>query len=654
MSLFWTTVFNSACRSTHHKLAIDALLHLQHPSHELWRNLLLHNYEAYLLGSKAPDDQFKDFKNHVLHVRENFWGGAVTAARSWFERTVMALRSGQWSDAAFAAGVTSHYFTDPHMPLHTGQSEEEGSVHRPAEWSVTCCYDQLRAMIVAANGYPQIQTPPASDWLEQLMRIGATRANAHYEAILDHYSLEKGVRDPQAGLDSDLRSRFAECIGLATIGFARVLDRAFANSAVAPPAVDLTVDSIWALAKTPARYFMRMSESERDRGLVRRIHQEWKTRGKVVENLPPDEKFVRELHARQVLKVPLAQLDAKKARSVGTLHGLLGTVTRSGGSVDSSSRSKIPLRKNRRSPSVPPVMRSTPAVESVSIRSDSGVPSITPPAPSPPSPGIAHRKPERAPDNAARISPPRIEDDKPHEQPLADDVRTRSDGRKRFWERLRNAPRPSWPPWLRLPWRGRDDSKPTPDDRQQNEQQGEEPYERKEGASRAAADDDLVEQQPATDTRRGHDAGRPTRFHLDLDSPIVDAPSIGPRMARRFAAIGVETVSDFLELRAEEAAARLGVKSFDATTLRAWQNQAELVCRIPELRGHDAQLLVEAGVTHPEEIESMTPSELLEQLAAVLETPAAARILRGAAKPDLNEIQQWIACARQARGLRAA
>ncbi len=33
-------------------------------------DLLLANYGDYLKGAKDPDNLFKDFENHVLHVRD--------------------------------------------------------------------------------------------------------------------------------------------------------------------------------------------------------------------------------------------------------------------------------------------------------------------------------------------------------------------------------------------------------------------------------------------------------------------------------------------------------------------------------------------------------------------------------------------------------
>jgi hypothetical protein len=125
----FNVLFAWKCSSTHHKLALDALKHIRGDAGKNWKNLCLSEAQTYLDGSKAPDDKFKDFKNHVLHVHDNYWGGAIGATRKWYAATVEALRARKWSEAVYSAGVLSHYFTDPIQPFHTGQSEAEGIVH---------------------------------------------------------------------------------------------------------------------------------------------------------------------------------------------------------------------------------------------------------------------------------------------------------------------------------------------------------------------------------------------------------------------------------------------------------------------------------------------------------------------------------------------
>jgi len=84
MATVFEKVFTTRARSTHHKIALDALRHLRGDDADKWRDLFLLHHEAYLEGAKAPDTTFKDFMNHVLHVGENEWGGAIRAADKWY------------------------------------------------------------------------------------------------------------------------------------------------------------------------------------------------------------------------------------------------------------------------------------------------------------------------------------------------------------------------------------------------------------------------------------------------------------------------------------------------------------------------------------------------------------------------------------------
>ncbi len=144
------------------------------------------------------------------------------------------------------------------------------------------------------------------------------------------------------------------------------------------------------------------------------------------------------------------------------------------------------------------------------------------------------------------------------------------------------------------------------------------------------------------------------RFYLDLSSPVVDAPSIGPRVAEKLEAIGIDTVEQFLAASADMVASRLDAKRVDAATIRDWQDQARLVCRIPNLRGHDAQLLVACKVTSPEELARMNVASLLAQVTTVAKSPEGQRMLRGSQAPDHAEVTDWINWSTNSRSLNAA
>ncbi|MCY2974253.1 MAG: DUF4332 domain-containing protein [Planctomycetota bacterium] len=144
------------------------------------------------------------------------------------------------------------------------------------------------------------------------------------------------------------------------------------------------------------------------------------------------------------------------------------------------------------------------------------------------------------------------------------------------------------------------------------------------------------------------------QFYLDLTSPIVDAPSIGPRVAEQLNAIGIQTVNDFLRANATTVAMQLEEKRITAATIVDWQNQATLVCRIPNLRGHDAQQLVAAGITTAEQLASSNVSSLVNKVVTFASSKLGQRVLRGAAAADEVEVRDWIRWATSSRTLRAA
>ena len=122
MKLLITILQAAHCRSTHQFFVLDALPLLSTSRGQSLSRMLLHYHETYLTGSKDPDNVFRDFRNHVLHVSDGCWGGAGITAEKWYRKLLEKMEQQQWEDAVYAAGVLSHYFTDPLMPLHTAQS----------------------------------------------------------------------------------------------------------------------------------------------------------------------------------------------------------------------------------------------------------------------------------------------------------------------------------------------------------------------------------------------------------------------------------------------------------------------------------------------------------------------------------------------------
>jgi predicted flap endonuclease-1-like 5' DNA nuclease len=144
------------------------------------------------------------------------------------------------------------------------------------------------------------------------------------------------------------------------------------------------------------------------------------------------------------------------------------------------------------------------------------------------------------------------------------------------------------------------------------------------------------------------------QFYLERASDVVDAPSIGPRMAERLNKIGIYTVDDLLQADPGTIAASLNHRRIDESTVLQWQQQAALVCRVPMLRGHDAQFLVAAGMTTPEQLAASDPVSLFAEVEAIAHSAEGKRIVRGGKLPDLEEVTEWIEYATQHRSLKAA
>lgn len=760
MAILYKLVFLTACPGTHHKLAMDALRHLRCPDADRWRDIFLNYYEPYLEGAKAPDNEFKDFQNHVLHVRENYWGGAIRTAQLWYERLVKALRREYWSDAVYTAGVLSHYFTDPMMPFHTGQTEEEGKVHRAAEWSISKCYLEFQNILEQdLGGYPNVLVPSGDDWLSRLMKEGAELANTHYEPLLDHYDLVVGVQDPPAGLDQECKDRVAQMIGFAAVGFARVLEKAFVEAGSAPPMCELVTETVLATLKVPGRWLLARMDDEDEREELEELLAEVEQTGKVVENLRDDDKFVRKLHAHQVLKVPLKELDEQPAKPTGMHYGTgKADRNRAPGFLerwfgwdlslfdwedDDTPQfvAPIPIRKQGVGLGMSGVGRAaslastgatgargaTPTVRGESGRAEGG--------------RTARRRrrfPARSSDGWREPSGKLDTNEAgPLDSPTGDRLNAldqtsdagSSDAReeRRDRESLTPPAKRSWFAWGKRKAASKDedqetestvdssnaervaddgDQEPVARNKRDRDPSDTENRSDANGPTRSARLKQAVQgvakkvwsgttnaagkmkrfvpkfkPKSANDSSANEGRGEPgerqgllgdeqdaeaansretssrtkgLKFHLQTDSVVEDAPSIGPKMARRLESFGVRTIADLLEADADEIARRLAQKQVDGDVVRQWQQQSELMCRIPEVRGHDVQILVACGVTDPAELAAMDPATLFELIEPFLGTREAESILRGSPAPDLNEVADWIDWAQHARPQRAA
>ena len=144
------------------------------------------------------------------------------------------------------------------------------------------------------------------------------------------------------------------------------------------------------------------------------------------------------------------------------------------------------------------------------------------------------------------------------------------------------------------------------------------------------------------------------RFFLSRTSEVEKAPSIGPRTAQMMETIGVRTIEDLLSMAPDRLAEKLNHRRITSSVIQQWQAQSRLMCQIPELRGHDAQILVACRVTTPENLASKKPAELFAIVEPFSSSKEGERIIRNGRKPDLAEVTEWIQWAANARSLKAA
>lgn len=612
MNLLELVIIAHRCRSTHHFIAFDALQLLQGEDAGDWKNLLLKHHTNLLKGAKAPDTEFKDFQNHVLHVEDGEWGGARDAAMEWYGKAVEALREQKWGKAAYALGVLTHYYADPIQPFHTAQTEEEGAIHRAMEWSIAKSRDTIKALI-DVRGYPHVHAGTETGFVADMVLAGAKYSNPHYQTFIDHYDLHKGVANPPEGLDQTLLDILADLIAYATSGVAVLFQRAFAEAGVKPQKVDLDLPGYFAALDIPIRRITKRLADARDRKTVEAMYEEFVETGKVVKNLPADDKKIRALHCKHILRQPLEWLDMMPIRPLGTKH--------------------VPLPQHPQ-----PVEYQLKVV----------------PVPVAGTAMQAERTPTVAPDPEV-FDPVETED----EAEVAPDLAMGAEIPEETPEIDIAAEAPEAEVAEEIEAVAAEAAEPDPES---VDEQAEEAPEEATAAEAMLAELDAVETldpepAPVADTdpvtvapvEAANDDEHGT--HITLDSPVVDAPSIGPKTASRLEKVNIWTIGDLLSADPADTAAALNVRYIKTDTLVDWQDQTRLMVEAPGLRVLDSQILVGAGIRCADDLAKASATKVLNAATSFLDTPKGARVLWGGENNvDKTEVEHWIGLAKSAQG----
>ena len=657
MSLLERVVRAHRCRSTHHYIALDALSLIGGEQGAAWKAIFLVHHEHLLEGAKAPDAKFKDFKNHVCHVNEGRWGGAPDKATEWYARSIELLRAKKWSKAAYALGVLSHYYADPIQPFHTGQTEEEGVIHRAVEWSIAKSRDVIDELI-EANGYPDIEIPDGPGFVADMVVEGATLSNTYYDTFIDHYDLERGVSHPPSGLDDTMREGIAELVAYATAGFAALLTQAVEEAAVAPPKAHLTLQGYIETLDIPLRWITAKLADVNDRAQVERMYKEFKKTGKVIRNLPEDDKIIRKKHAAQVLRVPLKELDKQEIRPIGTAHVL--------------PEGEVPAIVEE--PEAEIVEEDIILDEAAEIEADVeeiGVDDIEVDEVEAEAEEVeADAEEELILDEAdlAAIEAAGLDvDGETEEAELCagddededDDEEYESDEDEDEYEDEDDEEEDEDFD------EEDDDFDEDEDDEEYDEDDESDEYDEEEDDEESVYEDDdeaeeyddSAEEEPCDEAEEidaseeddaSDDEPHVRSSGLTRENPVVDAPSIGPKTAARLEEVGIYTIGDLLDCDIEETAFLLDVHYIDSETLRDWQDQTKLMMEVPGLRVHDVQIMVGAGIRTSKELAEAPARTLFLLATEFLNSPEGERVRRGDDLFMEEEVEEWIERARDA------
>ena len=639
MNLLELVIIAHRCRSTHHYIAFDALQLLKGDHAGDWKNLLLKHHTSLLKGAKAPDKEFRDFQNHVLHVEDGEWGGARDAAMEWYGKAVEALREQKWSKAAYALGVLTHYYADPIQPFHTGQTEEEGAIHRALEWSIAKSRDTIKALI-DLRGYPQVHAGTEVGFVADMVLAGAKYSNPHYQTFIDHYDLHKGVANPPEGLDQTLLDILADLVSYATAGVAVLFERAFAESGVKPQKVDLDLPGYFAALDIPIRKITKRIADAQDRKTVEAMYEEFVETGKVIKTLPADDKKIRALHCKHILRKPLEWLDAMPLRPIGTKH--------------------VPLAEHPK-----PIEYQLKVVPVPVSGAEAATPERTPtvtPDPEVFDPPIEETAPEpvaaieeTAPE--AEVAPTIVEP-----EPVAAEIEV--EPKIEVEAEVEAEPEIEAEPVKAIEPEPVEIAEPepvvdiAPADLTVSEET-ETPESAVEVETTTAAEAMLAElnaKDAKTDAvslnaETADDAEKTSSNALKIEDPVVDAPSIGPKTASRLERVDIYTIGDLLNADPEATAQALNVRYIKTDTLQDWQDQTRLMVDAPGLRVLDSQILVGAGIRSVEDLAEASATKVLKAATSFLDTPKGARVLWGGENNvDKAEVENWIGLAKSACG----
>ena len=631
------------CRSTHHYFALDALDHLQTAQSRRLANILLKYHDDYLIGAKAPDSDFKDYQNHVLHVQQNNWGGAAVKCEEWLKKARDFLDQGQWKKASYACGVLSHYFTDPIMPLHTAQSELESVMHRPLEWSIYKSYDQILSHSRSNSIECEMTLCQEDAWIGKAVTTTATYANRHYHRLMEAYQPAMNNSSTRTGsshtsLPQECVEILAELFMLAIHGFATILTRLADETTKPLPQVNLTLTALLARIDMPLAWIVRRISDAGERRKVESLLREYSRTGEVKRHVPAEVLVVRKaIHDQPDLRLQVDKTRDDTARD----DTARGETARGETARGETARDDKVLSEDAHSDKTHAEKAHAFNVYADNVNAeDHGQVAVEGESEILPTATVQIQ----AVDAVYAVEPNQIDQPQPRFIPLS---------QARSLQQPHHQATPTG------------DSEITKSSDEQDDVSSDASSDVK-VADSGETISDLDPQDSETDQVRTIAFPTPRMPHLphlphassDLEettslkrvhfgSPLVDAPSIGPKTAKRFEKIGVYTIRQLVNQSAESIVQQLGTRWITEQLVQDWQDQARLVCEVPVLTGYRAQLLVGVGCRTSWQLRTANANALHGLLVSFCRSAEGQRILRSSKEPTVEHIATWIASARE-------
>ncbi len=170
-------------------------------SDENWKKAFEYYLPELMTGSTTPDQAWQDWDNH-LYYPETGEHNAPNAAELWYDYAKANFTAGNWEKGFLAAGVMSHYFSDPCIPLHTGPGHPG---HAGYESDINANLSIIEVSTPSETLITDVSTEVVA---------AATRSHVYYEMIVAAYP----NNDTRALDQADVMSATEECLSRAVNG----------------------------------------------------------------------------------------------------------------------------------------------------------------------------------------------------------------------------------------------------------------------------------------------------------------------------------------------------------------------------------------------------------------------------------------------------